>query len=222
MTERRSAVWRLVKISVITGLVVALGMLPLAGMSGWAAKSGAENFDTLPADFKLPEAPDASTLYASDGKTVLATFGDQYRIKVKTDAISPTMKDAIIAAEDTRFYQHNGIDSQSILRALAANFSSGEVSEGASTITMQYVRQVLAYSATTAEEAEEATATTPERKLREARYALAVEKEKSKDDILTDYLNTVYFGHGAYGVGAAAKVYFGTTADELDANQAAT
>ncbi|ADD45343.1 transglycosylase domain-containing protein [Stackebrandtia nassauensis] len=221
LTERKSAVWGLVKFSVITGVVVALGLLPVVGMSGWAAKEGADNFDTLPSDFTLPEAPDASTLYASDGKTVLATFGDQYRIKVKSGQISQTMKDAIIAAEDTRFYEHNGIDSKSILRALAANFSSGKVSEGASTITMQYVRQVLAYSASTTEEAEKATETSPERKLREARYALAVEKQKSKDEILTEYLNTVYFGHGAYGVGAAAKVYFGTTAAKLTVNQAA-
>ncbi|HZE38220.1 MAG TPA: transglycosylase domain-containing protein [Stackebrandtia sp.] len=219
---RPGAVWRFLKTSVIAGLVVTLGFLPVVITAGLVTKSGADDFNTLPANFKLPDAPESSTLYASDGKTVLATFGDQYRIKAKADQISQPMKDAMVAAEDVRFYQHHGVDSKGIARALVANFTSGSVSEGASTITMQYVRQVLAYTARNEKEAAEATATTPERKLREARYAMAIEKKMSKQEILTDYLNTVYFGHGAYGVGAAAKVYFGTTADKLTTNQAAT
>jgi membrane peptidoglycan carboxypeptidase len=220
--ERKRAVWRLVKLSIITGLVVAVGFLPMVAASGMAAKAGADGFTTLPANFSLPPVPDASTLYASDGKTIIATFGDQYRIQSKSDDIAKVMKEAIVATEDVRFYEHNGVDSKGIARALLSNFTSGEVTEGASTITMQYVRQVLAYNAASEEELAEATATTPERKLREMRYAVAVEEEMSKDQILTNYLNTVYFGHGAYGVGAAAKVYFAKNADELNLNEAAT
>ena len=191
-------------------------------MSGMAAKAGADSFTTLPADFKLPDAPDASTLYASDGETIIATFGDQYRIHTEHDDIAKVMREAIVATEDARFYEHQGVDSKGVARALVANFNSGGVSEGASTITMQYVRQVLAYSAVTQKERDEATATTPDRKLREMRYAVSLEKQMSKEEILSAYLNTVYFGHGAYGVGAAAKVYFGKSASELNLNESAT
>lgn len=221
-SERKAAVVRLLQLAVITGVIAALGLLPVVSLSGLTAKAAADGFTQLPADFSLPPAPEASTLYASDGETVLATFGDQYRIEAEYDDVAQMMKNAILAAEDTRFYDHNGVDSASIMRATVANFSAGEVAEGASTITMQYVRQVLAYTATTPEEVEEATATTSDRKLREMRYAIAVEQEMSKPEILTNYLNTVYFGHNAYGVGAAARVYFGTTVDELDLNESAT
>ncbi|CAM3575744.1 transglycosylase domain-containing protein [Stackebrandtia soli] len=219
--QRWPAVWRLLRLSLITGLALAAGLMPLIGMSGMAAKAAADSFITLPPDFSLPPTPKASTVYASDGKTVVAKFGDQYRIEAESDEISQVMRDAIVAAEDVRFYEHNGVDSKGIARALIANFTSGEVTEGASTITMQYVRQVLAYSATTPEEVQAATATTPQRKLREMRYAIAVEQEMSKDEILTNYLNTVYFGHGAYGIGAAAQVYFDKPAAELELAEAA-
>lgn len=219
--EQRRAVARLGRMSVLAGLVLAIGLLPVVIVAGLAAKAGADSFSSLPDDFTLPQVPEASTLYASDGKTAIATFGDQYRINSESDDIAEILKQAIVATEDSRFYEHNGVDSQGILRALLANFSSGEVSEGASTITMQYVRQVLAYAATTPEEAEEALETTPDRKLREIRYALAVERNMTKDEILTNYLNTVYFGHGAYGVGSASRIYFGKTAAELELNEAA-
>lgn len=207
--------------SVVAGLVLAIGLMPVVIIAGLAAKAGADSFTSLPDNFTLPQVPEASTLYASDGKTVIATFGDQYRINSESEDISEVLKQAIVAAEDTRFYDHNGVDSKGILRALLSNFSSGEISEGASTITMQYVRQVLAYTAATPEEAEAAVETTPDRKLREIRYALAVERNMTKDEILTNYLNTVYFGHGAYGVGSAAKIYFGKNADELELGEAA-
>ncbi|MGH8880596.1 MAG: transglycosylase domain-containing protein, partial [Stackebrandtia sp.] len=220
--DRKKAIIRLLKLGVITGLVMAVGLLPMTGLGGLAAKAGADSFTTLPEGFSLPDVPNASTLYASDGKTIIATFGDQYRIHSKSNEIAQVMKEATVAAEDTRFYDHNGVDSKGIARALVSNFSSGEVTEGASTITMQYVRQVLAYSAATSQERDAATATTPDRKLREMRYAVGVEREMTKDEILTSYLNTVYFGHGAYGIGAAAEVYFGTSAAELDLSEATT
>ncbi len=219
--EQRRAAARLGRISVIAGLVLAIGLLPVVLVAGLAVKAGADGFTSLPENFSLPQVPEASTLYASDGSTVIATFGDQYRINTESDEISDVLKEAIVATEDVRFYEHNGVDSKGILRALLSNFSSGGVAEGASTITMQYVRQVLAYTAATPEEAQAAVETTPDRKLREMRYALAVERNMSKDEILTNYLNTVYFGHGAYGVGSASRIYFGKSADELELNEAA-
>ncbi|TQL76586.1 membrane peptidoglycan carboxypeptidase [Stackebrandtia endophytica] len=220
--EQRRAVAKLGRISIIAGLVLAIGLMPVVVVAGLAMKAGADGFTSLPDNFTLPQVPEASTLYASDGRTVIATFGDQYRINTESDDISDNLKQAIVAAEDSRFYEHNGIDSKGILRALVSNFSSGEVSEGASTITMQYVRQVLAYTASNPEEAAAAIETTPDRKIREMRYALAVERNMTKDEILTNYLNTVYFGHGAYGVGSASVIYFGKKAADLDVNEAAT
>lgn len=220
--EQRRAVAKLGRISLIAGLVLAIGLMPVVVVAGLAMKAGADSFTSLPDNFALPQVPEASTLYASDGKTVIATFGDQYRINTESEEISDNLKQAIVAAEDSRFYEHNGIDSKGIARALVSNFSSGEISEGASTITMQYVRQVLAYTASTPEEAAAAIETTPDRKLREMRYALAVERNMTKDEILTNYLNTVYFGHGAYGVGSASMIYFDKKAADLDVNEAAT
>src|SRR5690606_32934700 len=94
-------------------------------------------------------------------------------------------------------------------------------SEGASTITMQYVRQVLSYTATSPEEVAAASEVTMERKIKEMGYALALEEEMSKEDIITNYLNTVYFGHGAYGIGAAAQVYYGKVPADLTVSEAA-
>ncbi|HEY1178865.1 MAG TPA: biosynthetic peptidoglycan transglycosylase, partial [Phytomonospora sp.] len=183
---------------VIGGLVMALAMLPLVGGTGLATKAGADSFTTTPADLRLPPPPKASTLYASDGSTVITTFYDQYRVDIASEDIPQVMKDAIIAAEDQRFYEHQGVDPKGVLRSLVANLAEGGVTQGASTLTMQYVRNALLYGATTPEEAREATDQTPARKLREARLALGVEKQLDKEQILTNYLNITYFGHGAY------------------------
>src|SRR5690606_37515227 len=112
-------------------------------------------------------------------------------------------------AEDKTFYQHNGVDPQGIVRAFVANTRAGETTQGASTITQQVVRMMLTYFADHPQEAVDATEQTPARKLREARYALALEKEWPKEQILETYLNLAYFGHGAYGIFAASQVYYG-------------
>ncbi|MEV0646768.1 transglycosylase domain-containing protein [Phytomonospora sp. NPDC050363] len=221
MTRGR-AVLTLLMTGVIGGLVVALAMLPLVGGTGLATKAGADSFTTTPDDLRLPPPPKASTLYASDGTTVITTFYDQYRVDIASEDIPQVMKDAIIAAEDQRFYEHQGVDPKGVLRSLFANLAEGGVAQGASTLTMQYVRNALLYGATTPEEARAATDQTPARKLREARLALGVEKQLDKEQILTNYLNITYFGNGAYGIGAAAWVYFGKTAQELNLAEAAT
>src|SRR4051794_5838481 len=132
------------------------------------------------------------------------------------------MKAAIVAIEDRRFYQHQGVDWQGTIRAVVANSASGDVVQGASTLTQQYVKNYLLYvEAQTEAERLKATEQTPARKLREARIALQLERALSKEEILDRYLNIVFWGNGAYGVSAAARTYFGTTADRLTVPQAA-
>nr|WP_277605523.1 transglycosylase domain-containing protein [Glycomyces sp. L485] len=211
----------LVPVAVAFGLVVALTFLPLASAFGGAAKVGSESVLELPDDLVLPPAPESSTLYANDGETVISTFGDQYRVQLEYDQIPDSVKEALVATEDSNFYEHNGVDPEGVMRALVTNISSGDTSEGASTITMQYVRQVLSYTATSPEEVAAASEVTLDRKVQEIGYALALEEEMPKEDILTNYLNTVYFGHGAYGIGAAAQVYYGKVPAELTVAESA-
>jgi penicillin-binding protein 1A len=137
-------------------------------------------------------------VYAANGKTVLAILrGSQARIVVPSSQISPWMKHAIVAIEDKRFYEHRGVDLRGMARAVWADVTHhGEV-QGGSTITQQFVKQAYLTSRKTIG-----------RKLVEAALAWQLEQQKSKDWILTAYLNTVYFGNGAYGVEQASKIYF--------------
>ena len=132
------------------------------------------------------------------------------------------MQDAIVAIEDARFYDHNGIDVRGTFRALIANTQAGAVTQGGSTITQQYVKNVLAATARPRRRREAATEDSVTRKLRELRYALGLEEEWSKKRILEGYLNIAYFGSQAYGIEVAAQRYFSVPAAELDAGQAAT
>ena len=149
-------------------------------------------------------------LYANDGKTVLAVLrGSQARIVVPSAEISPKIKQAIVAIEDKRFYDHRAIDVHGILRAIWSDVTGGPV-EGGSTITQQYVKNAI-----------NGNAPTLSRKLREAALSWKLEQIWSKDKILTAYLNTIYFGNGAYGVQEASKVYFGHGADAVTPAEAA-
>ncbi len=208
-------------LSAVAGVLVAGISLPAIGLVGLTAKRGAENFESLPAELSVPPLKQRSRLLAADG-TVLATFYSQNRVYVPMDKISKEMQDAIVAVEDARFYLHNGIDVRGTLRALIANTQAGEVTQGGSTITQQYVKNVLAATADTREEKEAATEDSLTRKLRELRYALGLEEQWSKKRILEGYLNIAYFGSQAYGIEVAAQRYFSVPAAELNAGQAAT
>ncbi|TWJ10598.1 membrane peptidoglycan carboxypeptidase [Stackebrandtia albiflava] len=204
----------------LAGLVVAAAAFPALAVAGLTAKTSADGFKNLPAVLQEPPTPETSWVYTKDGK-LITSFFDESRKQIPLDEIAPVMIDAIIAAEDNRFYEHNGVDLFGVIRAAAANQSSDGVEQGASTLTMQYVRQALVYNAKTNIEVLEATEDTPERKIREMRYAVSVEKELSKDEILERYLNLVYLGNQSYGIYAAANAYFNTTPDELTLPQAA-
>jgi membrane peptidoglycan carboxypeptidase len=206
----------------VVGLLVAAAALPGGLLAGFVATRVAVATTDLPVALAQPRVPQASRLYAADGRTLVTTFADLNRTDVTLDAVAPVMRQAIVAAEDTRFYEHGAVDLRGILRALVANGRSGETEQGASTLTMQYVRNVLKTDPrATPAQREAATADSLGRKVQEMRYAAAVEDALSKDEILTRYLNIVYFGAGAYGIAAAAQTYFSTTPDKLTLPQAA-
>jgi penicillin-binding protein 1A len=153
----------------------------------------------------VPVGAQSSTLLAADG-TVLTTFhAEENRRVVPLEEIPTRLRDAVISIEDERFYRHNGVDVRAIMRAVRTNTEEGEVAEGGSTITQQYVKTVLLQN----------DDQTIERKLSEASMAIQLERTYSKDRILELYLNAIYFGNGAYGVDAASHQYFGKELEEL-------
>ncbi|MGY1617237.1 transglycosylase domain-containing protein [Geodermatophilus sp. SYSU D00691] len=218
------------KLRALALLFVALplaGALTAAVLTPWVVGPGlvASNSATLlsPEDSGLGDAtpPGNTVVLAADG-SVLTYFYRHNRTPVPSEAISPLVKQALVDIEDSRFYEHNGLDVEGTLRALVSNLIAGAVLEGGSTITQQLVKQSLVEQAETPEERQAATEQSVGRKLREARLALALEERYSKDEILTRYLNLVYFGQGAYGIQAAARRYFSVDAANLDVLQAAT
>src|SRR4029453_12161360 len=212
----------LVICGLLAGVVVPAAAFPVVAMSGLAAKASADTFDHLPTRLIELPPPQISYVYASDKQTLLAMLFDGNRRDMKIDSVAPVMQQAILAAEDARFYEHHGVDMKGVARAVVANRSSdGQVSQGASTLTMQYVRQALAYSATNNEDIVAATEQTPTRKLREMKFALSLEKKYNKKQILERYLNISSFGHSAYGIFAASQVYFGKEPSQLTLPEAA-
>jgi membrane peptidoglycan carboxypeptidase len=205
----------------LAGVVVAAAAFPAIAMSGLAAKASASAFDKLPTALTVSRSPQMSYVYASDGKTLLAMMYDENRRDIPLKDVPKVMRDAIIAAEDKNFYEHNGVDVKGIVRAFVANKQAGQTQQGASTLTMQYVRLAISYSATHPRDVVAATEDTNARKVREIRYAMAVEKELTKDQILERYLNIAFFGNGAFGIFAASQVYFGKHPKDLKPEEAA-
>jgi membrane peptidoglycan carboxypeptidase len=205
----------------LAGVVIAAAAFPAAAISGLAAKDGGRAFANLPSGLKDFSAPQITRIYASDNRTQLAQFYDEFRSDVPLRDISKYMRDAIIAAEDRNYYHHNGVDLKGAARAFVNNNGKAGSKQGASTITMQYVRMSLAYSATNPQEVVDATKDTPKRKITEMKYALQVEKELSKDEILERYLNIAPFGKQTYGIFAASHVYFDKKPRDLTIGQAA-
>ncbi|MBN1172581.1 MAG: transglycosylase domain-containing protein [Micromonosporaceae bacterium] len=204
----------------LAGLVVAGLALPTVALTGLGAKAGADTFEQMPTEFDILPSAQVSDIYASDGTTLLAHVYDENRRDVPLSKVAPVMQQAMVSSEDKNFYEHRGVDLKGIARAFAKNRQTGS-QEGASTLTMQYVRQVIQYSAKTPEQVIEATEQTPARKLREIKFATALEKQLTKEQILERYLNIASFGEGAYGIQAASQIYFGKSAAELTLPEAA-
>ncbi|SCE96558.1 Membrane carboxypeptidase (penicillin-binding protein) [Micromonospora coriariae] len=202
--------------------MIAAAAYPLVAVTGLGAKATAHAVEQKTRLLATALPAETSYLYAPDGKTVLTMFYEEYRQYTKLSDMSPNIQQAIVAAEDSRFYQHHGVDPKGVARAFVANTRSNGVSQGASTLTMQYVRMALRDSATTPKEVQEATQQTSLRKVKEMRMALDLEKEMSKEQILERYLNSAYFGHRAYGIYAASEIFFSKTPKDLTPVEAAT
>ncbi|MDP9392020.1 MAG: transglycosylase domain-containing protein, partial [Actinomycetota bacterium] len=220
VNSRARVIAKLAATIVVAGALLAGLMLPLVGGTGMVARNSASLLDALPVELTDETPAGNSRVLAADG-SLITNFYANNRTPVESDQISEVMKQALVDIEDSRFYAHNGLDVQGTMRALVTNVAAGEVQEGGSTLTQQLVKQTLLQTAPTAEEGKAATEESVGRKLREARLALALEDTYDKDEILTRYLNIVYFGQGAYGIQAAAQKYFSVNAVDLTLPQAA-
>ena len=223
----------LVGMSAVAGVLATAAITPAVALTGIGAGTTISMFENLPDVLNINALAQPSTLYAqqADGSWgPFATFYFQDRIEVGWDDVNQYVKDAAVSAEDPRFYEHGGVDVLASARALVQN-QLGDSISGASTITMQYVKNVLVQQAEalklTDEQAgeaayEEATRTDIDRKLKEMRLAIGVEKQYSKDQILMGYLNITLFGGTVYGIEAASEYYFGKTAKDLSLAEAAS
>ena len=182
------------------------------GAAAWIVLFVAGFFAEIPLPRAAPESQ-SSKVFDSEGRVIGTFHGEENRTIVQLGAISHTLKDAVVAAEDRTFYTHSGVSVRGIVRAAITNFRQGEIGQGASTITQQYARSMSGSSIGREQ--------TYLRKLKEATMAVKIERDYSKQKILEFYLNTVYFGRGAYGAEAAAQTYFKKPARELDLAEAA-
>ncbi|MGX1702941.1 transglycosylase domain-containing protein [Microbacterium sp. NPDC055357] len=234
----------LVGLSAVAGLLVTATVTPAIAVSGAAASSALDMFDNLPSVLDIEKLMLPSTLIVTNPETgeeqEFAKFYDQNRSPVEFNEVATVFYDAILSSEDPRYYQHGGVDLIGTTRAVLSNVQGGGETQGGSSISQQYVKNVLvqrceANATATEEKSREqvltecwSDATTAQgaegiqRKLQEMRYAISLEQKYSKNDILLGYLNIANFGGQNYGVDAAARFYFGVSAADLNVSQAAT
>jgi membrane peptidoglycan carboxypeptidase len=202
----------IVVIGVAIALLMALLSLPVVIPAGALARDTAKRLGNIPPLPKVGPLAQTTTVYAANG-TQLGTLADENRKVVSIKQIPKMVRDAVIAIEDDRFYEHKGIDFRGIARAAVEDIRSGDIQQGGSTLTQQYVKLIVIND----------TSETFDRKIREAAYAVQLEKQLTKDQILEAYLNAAYFGEGAYGIATAAQHYFnGKRLSQLTLAQAAS
>ena len=208
--------------AVVAGIVAAGLLVPPAAAVGMASNASIGWFKSLPDEMEMGPLSRSSTVVARDG-TEIATFFAQNREPVELADMSPHMQDAILAIEDRDFYEHGGVDTGGIVRAMGNNILRPSARQGASTITQQYVNNLLIDQQVRA--GEQASTIGSDKgvvdKIKEIKLALSMEQEMSKDEILEGYLNIVLFGGQNYGVEAAAQYFWGIPASELDIQQSA-
>ncbi|MGH2960145.1 MAG: transglycosylase domain-containing protein [Solirubrobacterales bacterium] len=187
---------RKLRILLITGgLMILAGISTIFGMMMAVASELPKLEDRQ--QYKVSKA---SIMYDDNGQVITRLRNNQNRILVTSTQISPTMKQAVVAIEDRRFYDHGGVDARGIARAVVADVMGGGAKQGASTITQQFVKNALAAQ----------SQRTVMQKLRESALAYHLEHQWTKDKVLTEYLNAIYYGNGAYGIESAAETYFAT------------
>lgn len=213
-------------VCILAGGVVASGFLmPFVVATDQIAESASPSLTVSEIDFNPNNLPQQSKMYASDGTTLIATFYTQNRIVVDLSHVSQYMQQAVVAREDRRFFQHSGVDIQGVLRAFVQTYVKGGDTQGGSTLTQQYVKNMLINEATSNDDpigAYHASEDTISRKVKEMLISLQIEKKYSKSEILQGYLNIAQFGTSVYGVETAAEHYFSKSAAELDLGEAAT
>jgi membrane peptidoglycan carboxypeptidase len=207
-------------VSLLAGVVLAGLAFPLIGGIALLGKSATDTFNNLPEKPPTVALSQRSRILDKNGK-VLATLFTENRVPIRLAQVPLAAQQALISIEDNRFYEHRGIDIKGMARALARNSSSGSVQQGGSTLTQQYVKNLLVESATTSAGKKDAVERTAKRKLQEAKYALYLEQTMTKDQILEGYLNIAYYDSGVYGIGTAASHYFGVPIEKLDLAQGA-
>jgi len=230
-SARRGLFWGFIGLSLVCGILVAAAVTPAVAVSGLTANSTLGVFNDLPSFLEVGQIAQRSSIYAKDaqGKDVkLASFYAQDRTDVGWDQINPYVKDALTSGEDPRFYEHGAIDIMGTLRAFISNATGNDV-QGGSSITQQYVKNILVQKAegisdpTARDKAyQEATATTIDRKIKEMKLAIGVEQKYTKQQILNGYLNITGFGGRIYGIEAAAEYYFSKTANTVTLPEAAS
>lgn len=207
----------------ISALLGALGagmLLPAGVLAGAAAQVGTEMLDEIPAELNEEAVSVPSRILDQDGNEI-ATFYAEDRTPVDLEDVSQHMIDAVIAIEDERFYEHAGVDGQGLARAMVHNVTS-DTQQGASTITQQYVNNVLVnYQNLNGLRTTVSGSKDVPDKLREMKLAVAIEKEMSKDDILEGYLNLVLFSGRTYGVESASRLFFDKSSADLNIPEAA-
>ena len=216
-------------IALVAGLMLTVGVVPAVALTGMGAKGGVGLFAPLPDDLKIADLQQKTQIYAKRGKkdVLLASFYNQNREVIPWSDVPDTVKDATLAAEDARFYEHGGVDPMGIVSALVGNVVH-RGSRGASTISQQYVKNICIQEAELLPTQAKVEAAYGEctggvqRKLREARNAIGLEKRYSKKEILLGYLNIAGFGGRIYGIESAAQYYFDTHAKDLTIAQAAS
>jgi membrane peptidoglycan carboxypeptidase len=216
-----STVGRLLVITAAAALLVAVAVLPVAGIVGIAARDAANTFNTLPVG-QLGAAPVRSALYDSEGDVITYLYPyDVYRVPVAFNQIAPVMRNAILAIEDNSFYSQGALDPRGTIRALLHNSGGGGL-QGASTIAQQYVKNVKVLEAGNNHKAQ-LLAIYPDlqRKVDDLRLAASVEHRLTPNQLLASYLNVAYFNNHAYGIEVAAGVYFSEHASQLTLPQAA-
>ncbi|ASU77182.1 penicillin-binding protein [Actinopolyspora erythraea] len=218
----RNGVLKLFGLCVLAGVLVAGMAFPAAGALGVISNRAGDAVNRISTELLTEQPPLVTTVTDRAGNPIAYLYA-QYRTPATSDQISDTMKAAMVAIEDQRFYEHEGVDWPGTMRAFVSNQVAGRITQGASTITQQYVKNYLVHVTSSGDPVKQAEATeqTVARKLREIRVALQLEKRLSKEEILTRYLNVVPYGNRIYGIAAASHAYFGTTPDQLTIAQAA-
>ncbi|MEX2441698.1 MAG: transglycosylase domain-containing protein, partial [Pontimonas sp.] len=232
---RFTAILGITGMSALAGVIVTAMVAPAIAVTGVAANSAIGVFDALPEYVDLGEQAEKNTLWAwrsndpTDGYIKIAEVYWQDREEVPLERMSEHVINAAIAGEDRRFYDHAGVDATSVLRAALGNVLAGDIESGASTLTMQLVKNIFVQRSLYLPSEEErneayrqATATDFDRKLNEMKLAIGLEKRFTKDEILEAYLNIAPFGGNTYGIQAASQRYFGKIAQTLSPAEAAS